>query len=471
MPAERPMSRFLISAAHKSSGKTTVSIGLAAALTARGLSVQPFKKGPDYIDPMWLSATTGRACRNLDFYLMPRDEIQNVFARHTQDADIALVEGNKGLYDGLELDGSNSNAALAKLLQLPVILVLDTRGVIRGIAPLLLGYQAFDREVNIAGVILNHVGGSRHESKLRAVVEHYTDVPVLGCVQHDKALGIVERHLGLMPSNETATSTQHIAEIGRLVGAQVDVDRLIQIAASAPPLLQANPPQTLHKPTPNLRIGIAQDAAFGFYYADDLDGLRAAGAELIPFSPIQDKRLPNVDALFLGGGFPEVFARELAANQSLRDDVRAAIEGGMPAYAECGGLMYLARSITWQGEKHTMAGVVPGDVVMHDKPVGRGYVRLKETANFPWPSSTPPATVMAHEFHYSSLENLPPNLSYAYDVERGYGIDGKRDGLVYKNLLAAYTHLRSLQGYNWAARFVDSVRQHLAKMPKTHAAS
>ena len=199
MPAERSMSRFLISAAHKSSGKTTVSIGLSAALTARGLTVQPFKKGPDYIDPMWLSAATGRACRNLDFYLMRREEIQTMFARHTQDADIALVEGNKGLYDGLELDGSNSNAALAKLLHLPVILVIDTRGMIRGVAPLLLGYQAFDREVNIAGVILNHVGGSRHESKLRAVVEHYTDVPVLGCVQHDKSLGIVERHLGLTP--------------------------------------------------------------------------------------------------------------------------------------------------------------------------------------------------------------------------------------------------------------------------------
>jgi len=471
MPAERPMSRFLISAAHKSSGKTTVSIGLSAALTARGLKVQPFKKGPDYIDPMWLSAATGRGCRNLDFYLMRREEIQTMFARHTQDADIALVEGDKGLYDGLELDGSNSNAALAKLLHLPVILVIDTRGMIRGVAPLLLGYQAFDREVNIAGVILNHVGGSRHESKLRAVVEHYTDVPVLGCVQHDKALGIVERHLGLMPSNEAETGAQHIAEIGRLIGAQVDMEHLIQIAESAPPLALPRAPQEVHDIAPSLRIGIAQDAAFGFYYADDLDGLRAAGAELVPFSPIKDKQLPRVDALFLGGGFPEVFARELEANHSLRTEIHAAIEAGMPAYAECGGLMYLARSITWKGEKHHMAGVVPGDVVMHEKPVGRGYVRLKETASFPWPSDSPPASIMAHEFHYSSLENLPANLSYAYEVERGYGIDGTRDGLVYKNLLAAYTHLRSLEGYNWAARFVESVRRHVASLPSSRAAS
>ena len=472
MPADHPMSRLLISAAHKSSGKTTLSIGLASALSTRGLKVQPFKKGPDYIDPMWLSAACGRACRNLDFYLMRRDEIQSLFARHTQDADIALVEGNKGLYDGLELDGSNSNAALAKLLHLPVVLVLDTRGVIRGVAPLLLGYQAFDRDVNIAGVILNHVGGSRHEAKLRAVVEHYTDIPVLGMVQHDKALGIDERHLGLMPSNESQEAARHIAEMGRIIGSQVDLDHLIAIANTAPPLAipWASQPQHLNPSTPAIRIGIAQDAAFGFYYADDLDALRAAGAELIPFSPIRDSKLPAVDALFLGGGFPEVFARELAANQGLRTEIRDAIEAGLPAYAECGGLMYLARSISWHGEKHAMAGVVPGDVVMHEKPVGRGYVRLKETAHFPWPAQTPPQTVMAHEFHYSSLEHLPPDLIYAYDVERGYGVDGAHDGIVHKNLLASYTHLRSLEGYNWAARFVERVRHVISQQHRTRIA-
>ena len=217
-------------------------------------------------------------------------------------------------------------------------------------------------------MILNHVGGSRHESKLRAVVEHYTDVPVLGCVQHDKALGIVERHLGLMPSNEAQTGSQQIAEIGRLISAQVDMERLIKIAESAPPLALPRLPQPTQNIAPALRIGIAQDAAFGFYYADDLDGLRAAGAELVPFSPIHDTQLPRVDALFLGGGFPEVFARELEATRALRAEIHAAIEAGMPAYAECGGLMYLARSITWQGEKHDMAGVVPGDVVMHENP-------------------------------------------------------------------------------------------------------
>jgi len=468
------MNRLLISAAHKSSGKTTVSIGLVQALSARGLKVQTFKKGPDYIDPMWLSAASGRACRNLDFYLMQREEIQRVFAQHALEdnnqADLSLVEGNKGLYDGLELDGSNSNAALAKLLHLPVVLVLDTRGVIRGVAPLLLGYQAFDRDVQIAGVILNHVGGSRHEAKLRAVVEHYTDIPVVGMVQHDKTLNIDERHLGLMPANETQVAAKHIAEMGRIIGSQVDLDKLIAIAQSAPPLAIPHPSIVAPIHPPSLRIGIAQDAAFGFYYADDLDALRAAGAELVPFSPLRDAKLPAVDALFLGGGFPEVFARELAANQGMRNEVRDAIEAGLPAYAECGGLMYLTRSISWHGEKHAMAGVIPGDVVMHEKPVGRGYVRLKETSHFPWPSAHPSQTmaqtVMAHEFHYSSLEHLPPDLIYAYEVQRGYGVNGTHDGIVHKNLLASYTHLRSLDNYNWAARFVDRVRHLMRKQQR-----
>ena len=465
------MSRLLISAAHKSSGKTTVSIGLCAALRARGTQVQPFKKGPDYIDPMWLSVASGRCCRNLDFFLMGEDEIVAEFQRHSAGADVSLIEGNKGLYDGLNLDGSNSNAALARLLQAPVVLVIDARGMTRGIAPLILGYQAFDRNINIAGVILNNLGGTRHEGKLRAVIEHYTDVPVIGAVHHDKRLEIVERHLGLMPSNEAEAATRRVDEIGEVVGAQVDLDRL-EIAASAPPL--ELPPPTPLPPAgeganvsqrdakASVRIGWAKDKAFGFYYADDLDALRAAGAELVPLDTLHDPHLPEVDGLFIGGGFPELFMSELEANVTLRDDIGRAIENGMPVYAECGGLMYLARSLTWHGEKRNMVGVIPGDVVMHEKPVGRGYIRLNETGENPWPMPTGPAPVpevRGHEFHYSSLDNLDTSrLKFAYEVKRGHGIDGHRDGVVYKNLLASYAHLRSLGDYNWAARFVAFVR-------------
>src|SRR5512143_2783352 len=221
------MNRMLISAAHKSSGKTMVSIGLCAALAARGHVVQPFKKGPDYIDPMWLSQAAGHACFNLDLYLMENDDVVATFAQHS--AEVNLVEGNKGLYDGLALDGSNSNAALAKLLDLPVILVIDARGMTRGIAPLTLGYQAFDRDINIACVILPNLGGRRHESKLRQVIEHYTDVPVIGAVHHDERLRIVERHLGLMPSNESADAEDYIRTIGSVIAERVDLDRMLQV--------------------------------------------------------------------------------------------------------------------------------------------------------------------------------------------------------------------------------------------------
>jgi len=457
------MSRLLISAAHKSSGKTTVSIGLCAALTIRGLAVQPYKKGPDFIDPMWLTAATGRDCRNLDFYLMDRDEIVGTYQRHATGADICLIEGNKGLYDGLDLDGSNSNAALAKLLHAPVVLVIDARGMTRGIAPLILGYQAFDPDIRIAGVILNNLGGARHEGKLRAVIEHYTDVPVLGAVHHDPRLQITERHLGLMPSNETGEALEHIRLIGSIVGSQVDLDSLLRISRSAPELghsdMNKAGPAPLKAKT-SLRIGLARDQAFGFYYADDLDAMRLAGAEIVPFDTLTERELPSeLDGLFIGGGFPELFMEQLESNASMRSSIHSAIEAGLPVYAECGGLMYLARSLTWRNETRQMAGVIPGDVVMHGKPVGRGYVKVRCTGKNPWPGEQVGRELLAHEFHYSSLENVPHDLTYAFDVMSGHGVDGKHDGIVYKNLLACYTHFRSLQGYNWAKRFVGFVRE------------
>ncbi len=450
--------RFLVSAAHKSSGKTMVSIGLCAAFAARGHAVQPFKKGPDYIDPMWLSQATGRPCRNLDLYLMEKDDVVATFARHA--SEVNLVEGNKGLYDGLALDGSNSNAALAKMLDLPVILVIDARGMTRGIAPLILGYQAFDKDIRIAGVILNNLGGKRHESKLRQVIEHYTDVPVIGAIQHDERLSIVERHLGLMPSNESIVATAKIKQIGEAIAEQVDLDSLLAITQkkplSVPHLAEVRAITTGDK----IRIGVARDRAFGFYYADDLDALQAAGAELVPFDTLNDAHLPEVDAVYIGGGFPEACAVELEANTTLRNEIKQAIESGMPTYAECGGLMYLSRRIDYQGRSFEMVGAIPGDVKMHAKPIGRGYVHLREDMEHPWPRPDVPARqIKAHEFHYSSLENLPADMRFAYHVERGYGIDGERDGLIIHNLLASYTHLRTIGSCYWASRFVAFVRR------------
>jgi cobyrinic acid a,c-diamide synthase len=451
------MHRLLVSAAHKSSGKTAVSIGLAAELSRRGLAVQTFKKGPDYIDPMWLSAAAGRACRNLDFNLSSPQQLQREFARHGARADVCLVEGNKGLYDGVDVRGANSNAALAQLLDLPVVLVLDARGMTRGVAPLLLGYQAFDPAIRIAGVILSRLGGARHEAKLRAAIEHYTDLPVLGAMQEDPGLAIVERHIGLVPANEDAAAAARIAALAAAVGRQVDLERLLAAtvgrAGTAPPPLSAPVRR-------GLRIGVARDRAFGFYYPDDLEALERAGAELLFFDTLRDAQLPRIDGMIIGGGFPEMFLRELEANAALRNAIRAALEAGLPAYAECGGLMYLARSIRWRGDTRRMVGAIAGDVVMHEKAVGRGYVRLAPTAAHPWlDRGDARAEIPAHEFHYSSIEGLPADTRFAYRLARGHGTDGKSDGIVVNNLLANYAHLRSAGDHDWAARFVGFVHR------------
>lgn len=454
------MNRMLISAAHKSSGKTMVSIGLCAALKSRGHVVQPFKKGPDYIDPMWLSLAAGHACRNLDLYLTDSVDVVDTFTRHA--SEVNLVEGNKGLYDGLSLDGSNSNAALAKLLDLPVFLVIDARGMTRGIAPLILGYQAFDKDIQIAGVILNKLGGSRHESKLREVIEHYTDVPVVGAIQYDERLSIIERHLGLMPSNESIAASAKVKQIGDAIAEQVDLDKLLVLSKKEQLSVSGRPNVCPPAVGDKVRIGIARDRAFGFYYADDLDALEAAGATLVSFDTLNDAHLPDVDALYIGGGFPEACAIELEANTTLRSEIKQVIDKGMPVYAECGGMMYLSRSISFQGRTYEMVGAIPGDVKMHAKPVGRGYVHLKENTEHPWPHpNSPVKQIRAHEFHYSSLENLPPDSHFAYQVERGHGITGQRDGLILNNLLASYTHLRAIGSCNWASRFVKFIQRQL----------
>ena len=455
------MNRLLISAAHKSSGKTTLTLGLCAALRMRGYAVQPFKKGPDSIEPRWLGLASERSCHNLDFYLMPREEIFSTFGQRAAGADIALIEGNKGLYDGLDLDGSNSNAALAHLLGAPVVLVIDARGMTRGIAPLILGYQAFDPNIQIAGIILNQLGGSRHESKLRAVIEHYTNVPVLGAVHHDERLVITERHIGLVPSNEANEARERITAITDAVACSVDLDRVLAVAATAPELPPVAVRPSVPERAPDVRIGIARDAAFAFYYPGDLEALRAAGAELVPIDTLTDDTLPPIDGLFVGGGFPEMHMKALEANVPLRRAIRSAIDDGLPVYAECGGLMYLSRSITWNERRGEMVGAVAADAIMHARPMGRGYVRLRETGHGLWSlgGARGGAEIRGHEFHYSSLENLPPNTVFAYEVERGSGVDGRHDGIVHKNLVACYAHLRDLEGNHWAARFVEFVRQ------------
>ena len=541
------MARVFVSAAHKSSGKTTVSVGIAAALRARGLTVQPFKKGPDYIDPLWLSAAAGRHCHNLDFHTMGHAEIRAELVRRSTGADLSLIEGNKGLHDGVAAGGADSNAALAKLLSAPVVLVVDTRGITRGIAPLLCGYRDFDPGVRIAGVILNQVGGGRHEGKLVRAVQDYTDMPVLGAIGRVPELALDAAHLGLVPPDEVAAAGGRVERIARRIETDVDLDRVHGIAVRAGTLDRTGtfgqagtlgragtfgqagtldqagtfdragtldqagtldragtldqagtldttlPPsrpaarsardvrnvratvradganQDPAPPGREVRIAIARDAAFCFYYPGDLEALEAAGARLVPFDTLHDRVAPEADGVFIGGGFPERAMDALEANAPMRTSLRARIDAGMPAYAECGGLMYLARRIRWNGRSREMVGAIPADVAMHRRPRGRGYVVLEPTGDAPWAPRARGA-LHAHEFHHSSLENVEspsgPGWRYAYRVRRGHGIDGERDGIVIGNLLASYGHLRDVEGCRWAERFVAFVRDRGSTPPR-----
>lgn len=455
--SDRP--RFMIAAAHKSSGKTVVSTGLTGALRQSDEGVRAFKKGPDYIDPMWLGTASGHPCYNLDFNAMDRDFIAPFFAEKA--GSLSLVEANKGLFDGVNPDGSDSNAELAKLLGLPVILVVDTRGMTRGIAPLLVGYSMFDPEVNLAGVIFNQVGGSRHEGKLRRAVETYTDLPVLGSVWRNASLGIVERHLGLTMPAETGDLEELVSGIAEVVAESVDLDAIRQVGTSAPALdlepgLPGSHEQMKCQIGQGLRIGVMRDAAFGFYYPDDLEAFQACGSTIVPINAMEDQCLPELDGLFIGGGFPEMHMETLAANSQLREAVLASLMAGMPCYAECGGLMYLCKSLTWQGKSCDMVGLIPGHAVMHERPQGRGYVRFEDTDNHPW--SKPGELITAHEFHYASIEGLPDDAVFTRKMERGAGIAKGMDGIRVANTVAGFSHLRNTCCRPWVEDFLGFVQ-------------
>ena len=459
------MARVFFSAAHKSSGKTTVSVGIAAALTLRGIDVRPFKKGPDYIDPMWLGNASGSPCYNLDFHTQETDEIKSLFTTKASGGDIAIIEGNKGLHDGMDVEGIDSNAHLAKELDAPVILVIDARGMTRGIAPLILGMQQFDTEVKIGGVILNFVGGPRHETKLRNVIERYTDVPVIGAVGRNPDIAMTERHLGLIPSNEIAQAKNHIELIGKTMAEEVDIDKVLEIAKTAPALPDMAAP--IDSAAKDITIAIARGAAFGFYYPDDLEALENAGANLVFFDPESEPSLPQCDGLIIGGGFPETRIKELSANKGLLASIKNAINNGLPTYAECGGMMYLAKSISWNGETAPMVDIVPGDAVMTDRPQGRGYIVLAPTSTlslpWPWPGEMAGMdSIPAHEFHYSLMENMGAEHNYSYDVIRGQCLGG-HDGFVLNNMLAGYAHMRNTSKSPWVEGFTSLIRAHAQK--------
>jgi cobyrinic acid a,c-diamide synthase len=381
---------------------------------------------------------------------MPEETLLASFQQACQGADLALIEGAMGLYDGLDSAGWGSTAHLARLLNTPVILVVNTARMTGSIAAMVTGYQRFQPDINIAAVILNNVSGSRHERKLKAAVEQYCRIPIVGSVPRDPDLHVDERHLGLIPFPEAGESESVVERIGHRLEPHLDIDNILAIASSFEAPIRA--PSTSPKDRTGMaKIGVMLDRVFNFYYAENLQALSQVGAELIFIDSLQD-RLPQIDGLYIGGGFPEFFLESLEANHGLRRDIADAVEDGLPVYAECAGLMYLCRGIRWQGRWHEMVGVVPAEVEISQRPQGHGYVEAEVTGENPlFPVGM---TLRGHEFHHSRL-STSSDLGFAYRLKRGHGIGGEVDGIIYKNVFAAYTHLHALGTPEWAEAFIS----------------
>jgi len=443
--------QIVISACQGHLGKTTVSIGLCAAWAEHSLVVQPFKKGADYIDPSWLSAAASRPCRNLDAFLMSEEDILLSFQRACQGADLALMEGVMGLYDSFDTGGEGSTAWTARLLGAPVILLINASRMTRSVAAVITGYQHFEPDTWIAGVILNNVSLSGHKRKLVAAIERYCDIPVLGSIPSDSNFNINEQHLGLRPYRATKDAPSIIKGVRDIIKTYVDVDGILAIAQKGAAQRMPVPSEPQRK-QPLVKIGVMLDKAFNFYYPENLEALSQAGAELVFIDSLQNQRLPDIDGLYIGGGFPELFPKELEANRGLRQDVAQAIENNLPVYAECAGLMYLCRGIRWHGERYEMAGVIPSEIEICPQTQGHGYVVAEVTRENPWlPVGL---TVRGHQFHHSRLSN-PDVLEFVYHMKRKREHDPEVDGIVYKNLFAAYTHLHAFSVPRWAEAFVS----------------
>jgi cobyrinic acid a,c-diamide synthase len=456
------MKALMIAGDRSGSGKTSITLAIGALLSGQ-MTVQTFKAGMDYIDPSYLTGVTGRPCRNLDSFVMSDPEIRGCFAHACEGAECALVEGVRGLYEGAEaIDDTGSSAAIAKLLGIPVVLVVSARSITRSAAAIVKGFAAFDPGIRIAGVILNQVMGPRHAEKATTAIEHHCGVPVVGAIPRLPEMELTMRHLGLVPYLEgqgDAEFRRRVGEVARLIGEHVDIGRFLSLAQEVRPAPERDgifPPAE----SPDVRIGVALDEAFNFYYADLFDLLPAMGAEPVFFSPIHD-RLPEMDGMVIGGGYPELYLPALEANGGMREAIREASASGMPIYAECGGLMYLTDRIVcekgWRGSAEErsgeMCGVFSGETLMPARRIV-AYVEGESSAASP----LGPGRFRGHEFHYSDVR-LAPGTMYAYRLSRGTGIAGNNDGAVTGRTLGSYTHLHPLASRGLFAHFVGECRR------------
>jgi cobyrinic acid a,c-diamide synthase len=457
---KKSINSIYLSAAHKSSGKTIFSIGLSRILSNLNHDIRTFKKGPDYIDMSWLALASRNNCYNLDFNTQSKSEIKSFF--NNKKSKINLIEGNKGLYDGISVTGADDNSAMSMLIDVPVILVIDAEGITRGIAPLLQGYINFEKKCKIKGVILNKVKTDRHENKLINAINNYTNLSIFGSIRKSKELLISERHLGLIPPNEKNIAEKKVDLVSKIIFDSINIKEFQNIGINFKKTDGKESPQIkekIIKSENKIKIGVFYDKSFGFYYQDDIENIQQSGCDIIYIDSVKDTKLPKIDGLFIGGGFPEINASNISKNKNLIKDVKKFIDSEGPCYAECGGLMYLSNTIKYKKKKHKMVGVIPGDIDMSVRPVGRGYVRLKTTKNHIW-GMKENLPINAHEFHHANI-SFKKNISnkFAYEVKRGYGINGSQDGYQYKNLLANFSHLRHTKKYPWIKYFIKYIKE------------
>ncbi|SDT87460.1 cobyrinate a,c-diamide synthase [Desulfobacula phenolica] len=441
------------------SGKTIISLGIAGAWKEKGYKVSPFKKGPDYIDAGWLSTAAGRPCYNLDTFLCTPSIVQHSYYENSANCDVAVIEGNRGLYDGIDIDGSTSTSELAKLLNLPVLLVLDCTKSTRTMAALLMGCMKFDPEINICGVILNRVAGKRHEGKVRANIERFCKVPVFGAVPKLKAEDFPERHMGLVPSQEHGFSNQAIQAAVKVAKANIDLDGLYQAVTFG---YKSNDPKV--KPKAHLSeekqidsapvtIGIIRDSAFQFYYPDNIDALIKQGADIVFISPLNETVIPKVHAIYMGGGFPETHAPQLAQNIAFRENLKQLSQKGLPIYAECGGLIFLGQSIRLSDREYPMSGILPIKFGLSIRPQGHGYTQVSVVNKNPFFKTG--EILKGHEFRYSSILDIDyKDTEMAFKMERGKGILDKKDGFFKHNTFGTYTHIHALGSPSWAPALI-----------------
>jgi len=449
---------IIIAGTQSGVGKTTISIGIMAALKARGLAVQPFKAGPDFIDPAYHTFVTGRVSRNLDGWMMGKKAVSEVHARAGADADISVIEGVMGLFDGIgKGQAEGSTAEVAKLTGSPVVLVVDARSMAGSAAAVVKGFETLDPGVNIAGVILNRVGSERHESLLRAAIKSHCRAKVIGAIPRDETLDIPSRHLGLTTDVAGILRKKFVRTLTESIEKHVDMGALLKLAAKAKD--SANAVSQTKITAPVARLAIAMDEAFCFYYRDNLELLESYGMEIVPFSPLKDDGLPEgVKGVYIGGGYPEMYARGLGFNDFVKHDIKAAADAGLPIYAECGGLMYLTRGITdLEGVFYPMAGVFPAKTRMLDRRKALGYREVTVTGNdiiFPAGKKA-----RGHEFHYSEISTMPAKVKTAYSVTKAGDSKETREGYTFKNVLASYVHLHFLSNRGFARSFAEKVKK------------